>query len=59
MRSERDVALVLNLPVLALFPLVEGEGEQRRRRRTRIVWGVTAAATMLLCMAGIVWKLRL
>jgi polysaccharide chain length determinant protein (PEP-CTERM system associated) len=59
MRSEGDVVLALNLPVLAQFPLIESEADLRRRRRSKIVFGVTATATVLLSIAGLVWKLRL
>ena len=57
-RSERDVLLALELPVLALFPMIEGPDDVKRRRRNKIAVGVTVVATMLLSIAGIVWKLR-
>jgi polysaccharide chain length determinant protein (PEP-CTERM system associated) len=59
MRTESDVLVALALPVLALVPHVVGEGERRRRRRRRLVWGLTAATTVVTALAGAVWMLRL
>jgi polysaccharide chain length determinant protein (PEP-CTERM system associated) len=58
MRTESDVLVALALPVLALVPHVVGEGERRRRRR-RLVWGLTAATTVVTALAAAVWMLRL
>lgn len=59
MRTENDVLVALALPVLALVPHVAGEGERRQRRRRRLVWGLTAATTVVTAAAGAVWMLRL
>jgi hypothetical protein len=59
MRTESDVLVALALPVLAVVPHVVGEGERRRRRHRRFVWGLTAATTTVTAIAGAVWMLRL
>ena len=58
MRSEADVLGAIELPVLALVPLVTTEADLRwQRRRSRL----TAAATVAMCVAtgALVWFLQL
>jgi polysaccharide chain length determinant protein (PEP-CTERM system associated) len=57
-RSEADVVIALKVPVLARVPLIEGEDEQRRQRKLRLMWGLTAAASVALALAGLLWKMR-
>jgi len=58
MRSEADVLGAIELPVLALVPLVTTEADRRwQRRRSRL----TAAAAVAVCVAtgALVWFLQL
>jgi uncharacterized protein YybS (DUF2232 family) len=58
MRSEADVLGALELPVLALVPLVKTEADLRRERQRRLLMGATAA---LVCVAtgALFWVLKL
>ena len=53
MRTEEDVLMALALPVLALIPHVDGVEDVVRCRRRLLMWGVTAAATVLMSVAGV------
>ena len=58
MRSEQDVIGAIGVPVLALVYSVVTDHDRQRRRRARIWWGLSAAATAVLCLAGLAWKLK-
>jgi len=58
MRSEADVLGAINLPVLALLPLVTTEADRRRQqRRGRII--VSAVVGVCIVTAALFWWLRL
>lgn len=54
LRSEEDVRLVLNFPVLATFPNIRRTSRAKRRRAAG---PVSAAAVLLSSMAAIAWRL--
>jgi protein tyrosine kinase modulator len=56
MRSEEDVRMALNLPVLATVPMMRPMSLAWRRRRT-VAISVTAAAVALASAAAVAWKL--
>jgi uncharacterized protein involved in exopolysaccharide biosynthesis len=58
LRTNRDVALVLAVPVLAFIPMMLTTADRRLRRRKYWVVSVTAAAIVLTFTAALVWKLR-
>jgi polysaccharide chain length determinant protein (PEP-CTERM system associated) len=59
MRNEEDVLIALALPVLALVPHVDGIEDVLKRRRRFLMWGVTAAATMVMSLAGVYLYLQI
>jgi capsular polysaccharide biosynthesis protein len=52
---EADVARVLNLPVLALVPVVSSDAEKRGARARRILVDVAGVATVLGSLAVVAW----
>jgi polysaccharide chain length determinant protein (PEP-CTERM system associated) len=57
-RSERDVAEVLSLPVVAVVPSIASADDIRRKRRHQVVISVSAVAVTTL--AGLVfWSMKL
>lgn len=57
LRSETDVHLTLQLPVLAVLPVLETVEEQARTRRLRLTASI--AAGLLLVIVGVMVALRL
>ena len=58
-KSEEDIQRVLQLPVLALVPMMASELELRMQRRRRMVLGLAAVAMVIGSAAAIVvWKLH-
>jgi polysaccharide chain length determinant protein (PEP-CTERM system associated) len=61
LKCEADVTRVLNLPVLALVPVLMPVEEQRRRRRRRIVTGIATGVVGVVSVAALVfwiWRLQ-
>lgn len=54
LRSEEDVRLVLNFPVLATFPNIRPSSRAKRRR---VAGSVSAAAVLLIGVAVVAWRL--
>jgi hypothetical protein len=60
LKYEADVTRVLNLPVLALVPVLLPIEEQRRRRRRKIATGIATGVVGLVSVAALVfWLSRL
>jgi polysaccharide chain length determinant protein (PEP-CTERM system associated) len=59
LRSDDDVLVALALPVLATVPTMTTELERQRRKRHRLWLASSGAVALLLCIAAIMWKLRL
>ena len=51
--------VALALPVLATVPTMSTELERKRRKRHRLWLASSGAFALMLCLAAIVWKLRL
>jgi polysaccharide chain length determinant protein (PEP-CTERM system associated) len=49
--KDEDVVNVLSLPVLAVVPLMLAEGEQKGRRRRRLLLHAACASTAMVCFA--------
>ena len=58
-RTDDDVLSVLSLPVMAVVPVVTTAAERRRERRQRRLAWLATAALLTLCVAAVVWRLRL
>ena len=56
LRTDDDVVTSIGLPVLAMIPMMVTSAEERRRIRTRWMMVFTAAATVVLVTAAILWK---
>jgi polysaccharide chain length determinant protein (PEP-CTERM system associated) len=52
---EADVARLLDLPVLALVPVMSSDTEKRRERVRKIVWDAAGVATVLGSLAVVAW----
>jgi polysaccharide chain length determinant protein (PEP-CTERM system associated) len=59
LRSEDDVIAALSLPVLALVPTMLTDDERRRIRRRKWLLAGSAAATLVVGVAAVAWRLRL
>jgi uncharacterized protein involved in exopolysaccharide biosynthesis len=58
-KTEADVVRVLQLPVLALVPMMSSEREHRARRRRKLLVGVAAMVIVVSSVAAVVlWKLQ-
>jgi polysaccharide chain length determinant protein (PEP-CTERM system associated) len=57
MRTDDDVVAALSLPVLALVPVLRSPLEITRLKRRRIILSVTAAVTLVVSAAGVLWTL--
>jgi polysaccharide chain length determinant protein (PEP-CTERM system associated) len=58
-KTEDDVLRVLQIPVLALVPIMASEKEVRRRRRRKLLVAVGAVATVISSVAVVLlWKLQ-
>jgi hypothetical protein len=55
LRSEEDVRLVLNFPVLATFPNIRSSSRTKRRRLA--ARSASAAAALLVAVAVVAWTL--
>ena len=58
MRSETDVLGAIELPVLALVPLVKTEADMRRAKRRRLL-AATAVCAVSIATAAMAWSLQL
>ena len=56
-RTDAEVARILALPVLATVPLMQSAAEQKRARRNQILAGVGFGATVLGCLAVVVYSM--
>jgi hypothetical protein len=60
LKTEADAVRLLNLPVLALLPVMVSKAEERRLRlRGWLVNGAAAAALLVSVAALILWRFRL
>jgi polysaccharide chain length determinant protein (PEP-CTERM system associated) len=59
LRTEEDVLLAISLPVIALVPTMLTADERRRLRRRRVLLAGSAAATFVVGLAAVAWRLRL
>ncbi len=60
LKSEHDVVRLLDLPVLALVPLMISKAERRTRRRRWLFGGIAAVMVLLVGAAAIVmWRVRI
>jgi polysaccharide chain length determinant protein (PEP-CTERM system associated) len=56
LRSETDISAALQLPMLAVVPVIR-TARERRRRRLRLIAVSLTASTLALMVAFLVWKL--
>ena len=56
-KSEQDVTSVLHLPVLAIVPLMESSTERSHAFRRKLMVNVGLAATVVACVAVVVYTL--
>jgi uncharacterized protein involved in exopolysaccharide biosynthesis len=57
-RTEADVVAVLALPVIAMVPKMKSAAERRKQRRKRWLLSASAATSLVMCGALILWVLR-
>jgi polysaccharide chain length determinant protein (PEP-CTERM system associated) len=57
LRSDDDVLAALSLPVLALVPVLKTPTEIIRAKKRRFILSVTAAVTLVISAAGVLWTL--
>jgi polysaccharide chain length determinant protein (PEP-CTERM system associated) len=55
--SDDEISSVLSLPVLATVPFMQSQDEQRRARRRRIALNVGCTASVVACVAVVVYTL--
>jgi len=59
LKTEDDVRRLVQLPVLALVPLMVSDDERRSQRRKLILLGIAAGVVLLGSGAAIVWRMQL
>jgi capsular polysaccharide biosynthesis protein len=58
-KTEADVSRLLELPVLALVPMMASERERRVRRRRKLMVGLAAVVVVVSsATAFLLWKLQ-
>jgi polysaccharide chain length determinant protein (PEP-CTERM system associated) len=57
LRTDEDVTQVLNLPVLAVVPLMQSDVEKRRHRRRQLLFGAGCASAVAACLAVVAYTL--
>jgi polysaccharide chain length determinant protein (PEP-CTERM system associated) len=55
LKTDDEVASVLSLPVLAVVPLMQSDGERRRMFRRKLFIGVGLGSTVTACLAVLVY----
>jgi hypothetical protein len=56
-KTDEEVARVLELPVLAVLPLMHSAKEKQRLFRRQLVMGIGFGTTVLLCLAVVAYTL--
>jgi polysaccharide chain length determinant protein (PEP-CTERM system associated) len=56
-RTDDEISSVLSLPVLATVPFMQSQDEQRRTRRRRIALNIGCTASVVACVAVVVYTL--
>jgi hypothetical protein len=55
LKTDDEAVAVLELPVLAVVPLMQSEAERRTALRRRLVLGASLSATVLACFAVVIY----